>query len=69
MALPKQRHTHHRRDRAREEHDAKLVNTKECPKCKSRILSHRACPTCGTYKGREVKGAAPKVKAKKSAKK
>jgi large subunit ribosomal protein L32 len=25
-----------------------------CPQCKSPKLPHRACPTCGTYKGREV---------------
>ena len=25
-----------------------------CPQCKSPKLPHRACPKCGTYKGREV---------------
>lgn len=25
-----------------------------CPQCKSLILPHTACPTCGTYRGRTV---------------
>ncbi|OGI22436.1 MAG: 50S ribosomal protein L32 [Candidatus Moranbacteria bacterium RIFCSPHIGHO2_01_FULL_55_24] len=66
MALPKQRHTRHRRDRARKQYDMELVNTVECPKCKARKLSHRACPECGFYKGREaVKKAPALAKAKK----
>jgi len=66
MANPKQRHTHQRRDRARKQYDVKLVNTQECPKCKARVLSHRACPSCGTYKGKEVVDMAPKLKAEKT---
>ncbi len=26
----------------------------ECAQCNSMKLPHNACPTCGTYKGREV---------------
>ena len=26
----------------------------ECPQCHSPKMPHRACPTCGTYNGREV---------------
>ena len=65
MALPKQRHTRHRRDRARTQYDVALVNTQECPKCKARILSHRVCPECGHYKGMEMVNTAPKLKAEK----
>lgn len=25
-----------------------------CPRCKTPILPHTACPTCGTYRGRTV---------------
>ncbi|MCX7911441.1 MAG: 50S ribosomal protein L32 [Dehalococcoidales bacterium] len=35
-----------------------------CPQCHSPKLPHHACPTCGTYNGREV--AKPK-EAKKTA--
>lgn len=26
----------------------------ECPSCTNKILSHRVCPKCGYYKGRQV---------------
>lgn len=68
MANPKQRHTHHRRDRARKQFDVDLVNTQECPKCKARILSHRICPKCGTYKGKEMINTTPKLKTEKTKK-
>lgn len=67
MANPKQRHTRHRRDRARKQYDVTLVNTQECPKCKARILSHRVCKECGFYKGKEMVNTAPKLKAEKKA--
>jgi large subunit ribosomal protein L32 len=67
MALPKQRHTRHRRDRARKQYDAPLVNTVACPKCEARMTAHRACPNCGTYKGRTVVAVDTPKLAKKSA--
>ena len=65
MPNPKQRHTRHRRDRARKQYDVTLVNTVECPKCQAPALSHRVCPKCGTYKGKEMLNTAPKLKAEK----
>ncbi len=65
MALPKQRHTRHRRDRARTQYDVAFVNTQECPKCKARILSHRVCTACGFYKGKEMVNTTPKLKTEK----
>lgn len=39
-----------------------------CPKCGSPALAHRACPTCGTYRGRvAVKLKTPKLKKEKKA--
>lgn len=67
MALPKQRHTRHRRDRARKQYDVELVNTQECPKCKARVLSHRACTECGFYKGKEAVKVTPKLEKSKKA--
>jgi len=31
-----------------------LTQTVACPQCKQRKLSHRICPFCGFYKGKEV---------------
>ncbi len=66
MALPKQRHTTHRRDRARRELEMTTTNTQACPKCASPVLAHHACPKCGSYRGREVvKKTEPKLAKKK----
>jgi large subunit ribosomal protein L32 len=35
----------------------------ECPQCHSLKLPHHACPTCGTYNGREVIKKEEKKKA------
>jgi large subunit ribosomal protein L32 len=35
----------------------------ECPQCHAKIMSHRTCPTCGTYQGRQV----TEIKTKKKA--
>ncbi|MDD4518556.1 MAG: 50S ribosomal protein L32, partial [Limnochordia bacterium] len=32
----------------------KTPNLVECPQCHEPRLPHRACPNCGTYKGRQV---------------
>lgn len=69
MALPKQRHTTERRDRARRELKMTPTKTQECKKCGAPVISHRACPKCGDYRGRTVlKKALPKLaKGKKKA--
>jgi len=68
MALPKQRHTKHRRDRARREHVIETTKTIVCPDCKSAVVPHRACPLCGKYRGRVVIGKAVPSLAKKEKK-
>jgi len=54
MPVPKQRHTKSRRNKRR----SHLALTPEsfafCPRCKSSVLPHRACPNCGYYKEREA---------------
>lgn len=66
MALPKQRHTHYRRDRARKELEMEPTKTITCEKCAAPKLPHCVCPKCGTYKGRQAIDTTPKLK--KSAK-
>lgn len=31
-----------------------LVNASKCDQCNEMKMSHTACPTCGTYKGRTI---------------
>jgi large subunit ribosomal protein L32 len=54
MPNPKRRHSK-RRTSNRRAHDGLVrAGVSECPKCHEQKLPHRACPSCGFYKGREV---------------
>ena len=54
MAVPKKRTSSARRDKRRAQHKAGKPSLRVCPRCHSPRIPHRVCPTCGTYKGREV---------------
>jgi large subunit ribosomal protein L32 len=54
MAVPKKRTSSARRNKRRANHKAGEARLNRCPRCHSPRLPHRVCPTCGTYKGREV---------------
>lgn len=54
MANPKRRTTKSRRDSRRSQWKLTLPSITECPQCHEPRLPHRACPSCGYYKGREV---------------
>src|ERR1019366_5530589 len=44
-----------KRTATRRAHDSLSKHSlSECPNCHERKMPHRACPKCGTYKGREV---------------
>lgn len=54
MAVPKRR-TSVRKKNMRRSHDAlKAPNFVPCEQCGEPKLRHRACPTCGVYRGRKV---------------
>lgn len=54
MPNPKRRHSV-RRTATRRAHDfLTATGVSECPNCHEKKLPHRACPKCGTYKGRAV---------------
>ncbi|MCH9681826.1 MAG: 50S ribosomal protein L32 [Deltaproteobacteria bacterium] len=55
MAVPKKRTSSSRRDMRRSQHDkVSAPGLSPCPNCEELMVSHRVCPACGHYKGREV---------------
>ncbi len=55
MAVPKKRMSSSRRDMRRANHDRVTApGLVPCPNCEEPMVSHRMCPACGHYKGREV---------------
>ncbi|TAK13643.1 MAG: 50S ribosomal protein L32 [Anaerolineae bacterium] len=53
--LPKRKLSKGRRDRRRAHDALKSRNLVACPNCNEMRLPHCMCPTCGYYKGREIK--------------
>jgi len=54
MAVPKRKTSKSRRDKRRATHKIEAAKVNVCPTCHQPKRPHRVCPTCGTYKGREV---------------
>ncbi len=56
MAVPKKRTSVRRKGlrRAGQHHKMYRKHTASCANCGAMTLPHHACPSCGTYKGREV---------------
>ncbi len=54
MAVPKRRKSKSRRDQRRSHDALALPGRSRCPQCGDPKPPHRACPNCGTYRGREV---------------
>jgi len=54
MAVPKKRMSKSRK-RMRRSHDAlSALNQSACPQCTAPRQSHRICPECGHYNGRQI---------------
>ncbi len=53
-ALPKKKLTKSRQGKRLAHYKLKAVHAGRCPQCRSAKLAHRACPSCGYYKGRQV---------------
>lgn len=54
MPNPRRRHSKTRRDKRRTGDALAVPNLATCPKCHEPKLPHTACPSCGSYDGREV---------------
>ena len=54
MAVPKRRQSHSRTHKRRAHDAITLPNVVSCPQCSEPKMPHRICPSCGTYKGRQV---------------
>jgi large subunit ribosomal protein L32 len=56
VAVPKRRTSRSKRDMRRANHDKVAAPTLvACPNCGEPAVPHRACASCGHYKGRAVK--------------
>ncbi|NLJ83620.1 MAG: 50S ribosomal protein L32 [Halanaerobiaceae bacterium] len=56
MAVPKRKTSKARKRKRRTHWKISAPNLIECPQCHELRLSHRVCPSCGYYKGREAVG-------------
>ncbi len=56
MGVPKKRTSKMRRDMRRAGNNGLkvAVQTVSCSNCGAAVVSHRACPACGFYKGKKV---------------
>ena len=54
MGVPKRKTSKSRRRMRQRSQKKAIVTARACPKCGAPQLSHRVCPACGMYKGRQV---------------
>jgi len=56
MANPRRKHSRSRTAKRRSQYYGSLKSPElmECPNCGNTKRLHRACPTCGYYRGRQV---------------
>ncbi len=54
MAVPKKKTSKSRRDMRRAHDSLTAPGISLCSQCKEPKQPHRVCPSCGTYKGKEI---------------
>ena len=54
MGVPKRRMSKMRLRTRKAANRVKAPQLALCPQCGARVLSHRVCPACGFYKGKQV---------------
>jgi len=56
VAVPKRRKSRSKRDMRRAQHDKVTApNLVPCERCGEPVVPHRACASCGHYRGRQVR--------------
>jgi len=59
MAVPKRKTSKSRRDKRRAQHGISSPRLSLCPNCHQPTRPHQMCPTCKTYRGREIEPLRP----------
>lgn len=54
MPVPKRKTSKSKRDKRRTHQKIAASNPSQCPQCGDAKMPHHACPSCGTYKSRDV---------------
>ena len=54
MGVPKRRMSKMRLRTRKAANAYRAPQLKLCPQCSAKVASHRVCPSCGYYKGRQV---------------
>jgi large subunit ribosomal protein L32 len=54
VGVPKKRTSKQKRDQRRANWKVSAPNITRCPKCQEPVMPHRVCPSCGTYRDRQV---------------
>lgn len=68
MPHPKKRKTKSGRNQRRSHHSLKKIDLINCKKCNQLTKSHRACPDCGYYNGKEAVDVLKKLSKKERVK-
>ncbi len=57
MAVPKRRTSKSKKNKRRSHDALQAPAPGRCSNCGEPVISHRACPSCGQYRGRQVEEA------------